>query len=417
MNNLNFFINSVLSRRVDAVKTVLEEPAPAFSTAQAGEIARRVFDLRASAQPLASERDQNFRLRTADGSEWVLKIANPAEDPAILDMQTRALLHIAQVDPKLAVPRVRATPEGALCHEVDADDGRRSLVRVLSFLPGQLLDHAAPHPALARDVGAMAARLARALRGFSHPLSRHALLWDLTQAPGLRARTHHIESAGRRSVIDEVLDHFAAEVLPRLQQQRAQVIHNDGSRMNTLVDGRRVTEEVLDHFAADVLPRLQQQRAQVIHNDVSRMNTLVDGHRVAGVIDFGDLNDAPLVCDLAVPISELLVGQPEPIATAAEITAGYHAVTPLEDEELRLIFDLAATRCAMEVAVAHWRVRDHPENTAYIMGGVEGAGTLLDQMREWDTERVYAELRRACAAPVPSAVPDASPASDRRDPE
>jgi Ser/Thr protein kinase RdoA (MazF antagonist) len=368
---------SELPRRVAAVKTVLEEPAPAFSTAQTEEIARRVFDLRASAQPLASERDQNFHLRAEDGSEWVLKVANPAEDPSILDMQTRALLHIAQVDPKLAVPRVRATPEGALCHEVDADDGRRSLVRVLSFLPGQLLDHAAPHPALARDVGATAARLARALRGFSHRFSRHALLWDLTQAPGLRGRTHHIEGPRRR----------------------------------------RVTEEVLDHFAADVLPRLQQQRAQVIHNDVSRMNTLVDGHRVAGVIDFGDLIDAPLVCDLAVPISELLVGQPEPIATAAEITAGYHAVTPLEDEELRLIFDLAATRCAMEVAVAHWRVRDHPENTAYIMGGVEGAGTLLDQMREWDTERVYAELRRACAAPVPSAVPDASPASDRRDPE
>jgi len=361
--------------RVEAGRTVLEEPAPAFSTAQAEEIAQRAFDLRASAHPLASERDQNFRLRTAGGSEWVLKIANPAEDPAILDMQTRALLHIAQVDPSLAVPRVRATPEGTLFHEVDADDGRRFIVRVLSFLPGQLLDDAPPHPALARDVGAMAARLARALRGFSHPSSRHALLWDLTQAPGLRARTHHIESAGRR----------------------------------------RVIEEVLDHFAAEVLPRLRQRRAQVIHNDVSCMNTLVDGHLVSGVIDFGDMIRAPLVCDLAVPISELLVGHPEPIATATEITAGYHAVTPLEDEELRLIFDLAATRCAMTVAVAHWRVRDHPENTAYIMAGVEDTATLLDQMREWGAERMYARLRRACAAPDTSAVPDAYPASDRRD--
>jgi Ser/Thr protein kinase RdoA (MazF antagonist) len=361
--------------RVESGRSVLEEPAPAFSTAQAEEIAQRGFDLRASAHPLASERDQNFRLRAQDDSEWVLKIANPAEDPSILDMQTRALLHIARVDPSLGVSRVRATPEGGLFHEVDADDGRHFIVRALSFLPGQLLDDAAPDPALARDVGATAARLARALRGFSHPSSRHALLWDLTQAPGLRARTHHIESASRR----------------------------------------RVVEEVLDHFAAEVLPRLQQQRAQVIHNDVSRMNTLVEGHRVCGVIDFGDLIHAPLVCDLAVPISELLVGSPEPIATAAEITAGYNAIAPLEDEELRLIFDLAVTRCAMEVAVAYWRVRDHPENTAYIMGGVEGAATLLDQMREWGAERVYAALRRACADPLTGAVPNTSPASDRRD--
>ena len=364
---------SEFPKHVETARTVLEEPAPAFSTAQAEEIAQRAFDLRASAHALASERDQNFRLRTADGSEWVLKIANPAEDPALLDLQTRALLHIAKVDPELSVPRVRASPEGALFHEVDADDGRRFIVRLLSFLPGKLLDHAAPHPALARDVGAMAARLARALRGFSHPASHHALLWDLTQAPDLRERTHHIESASRRCV----------------------------------------TEEVLDHFAAEVLPRLRQQRAQVIHNDVSCMNTLVDGHRVSGIIDFGDMIHAPLVCDLAVPISELLVDNPDPIATAAEITAGYHSVTPLEDEEIRLIPDLVATRCAMYVAVAHWRVRDHPENAAYIMGGVEETATLLDQMREWGAERMHAALRRACAAPATGA--DASLVSERRD--
>jgi len=365
---------SEFPNHAEAARTVLEEPAPAFSTAQAEEIALRAFDLRASAHALASERDQNFRLRTADGSEWVLKIANPAEDPTLLDMQTRALLHIAEVDPELSVPRVRANPEGAPFHEVDADDGRRFIVRLLSFLPGKLLNDAAPHPALARNVGAMAARLARALRGFSHPSSHHALLWDLTQAPDLRERTHHIESVSRRCAI----------------------------------------EEVLDHFAAEVLPSLRQQRAQVIHNDVSRMNTLVDGHHVSGVIDFGDMIHAPIVCDLAVPISELLVDDPEPIATAAEITAGYHSVIPLEDEEIRLIPDLAATRCAMYVAVAHWRVREHPENTAYIMAGVEQSATLLDQMREWGAERMHAALRRACAAPATGADADASLVSERR---
>ena len=205
-----------------------------------------------------------------------------------------------------------------------------------------------------------------ALRGFSHPAARHELLWDLTQAPGLRKRTHHIEEAGRR----------------------------------------RVVEEVLDHFDAEVLPQLEKQRAQMIHNDVSCMNTLVDGDRVTGVIDFGDLIHAPMVCDLAVPISELLVGHPDPIGTAAEVTAGYHAVTPLEDDELRLIFDLVATRCAMYVAVANWRVCDHPENSDYIMGGVEEAAALLDQMREWGAERMYDELRRACATPVADAVSD-----------
>jgi 4-aminobutyrate aminotransferase-like enzyme len=237
---------------------------------------------------------------------------------------------------------------------------------VLSFLPGDLLDDVTPHPALERDVGAMTARLARALRGFFHPAARHELLWDLTQAPGLRTRTHHIGESALRHTIEEVLDHFDAEVLPQLR----------------------------------IL------RAQLIHNDVGGQNILVDGDRVTGVIDFGDLIHAPLICDLAVPIAGLITENKNPIATAAEITAGYHAVTALEDDELRLVFDLVSTRCAMSVAIASWRVGDHPENTDYIMSDAQEYGTLLEQMREWGSDRMYAGLRRACATPISVAVPD-----------
>jgi 4-aminobutyrate aminotransferase-like enzyme/Ser/Thr protein kinase RdoA (MazF antagonist) len=325
-------------------KSVLEVKAPAFSAEQAADIAQRAFDLQASVHPLDSERDQNFHLRAKDGREWVLKIANPAEDPAILDMQSQALLHIARVDPGLAIPRIKTTPDGALFHQIDEPDGRRFIVRVLSFLPGDLLDNATPHPALERNVGTITARLDRALRGFFHPAARHELLWDLTQAPGLRTRTHHIGESALRHTI----------------------------------------EEVLDHFDAEVLPQLRKLRAQLIHNDVSGQNILVDGDRVTGVIDFGDLIHAPLICDLAVPI----------------------AVTALEDDELRLVFDLVSTRCAMYVAIASWRVGDHPENTDYIMSGAQEYGTLLEQMREWGSDRMYAGLRRACATPSSVAVPD-----------
>jgi len=350
-------------------KGVLEAKAPAFSTEQAVDIAQRVFDIQASAHPLNSERDQNFRLRAKDGRDWVLKIANPAEDPAILDMQSQALLHIAQADPDLAIPRIKTTPDGGLFHQIDGPDERRFIVRVLSFLPGDLLDDATPSPALERNVGAMTARLDRALSSFFHPAARHDLLWDLTQAPGLRTRTHHIGESALRYAI----------------------------------------EEVLDHFDAEVLPQLRKLRAQLIHNDVSGANTIVDGDRVTGVVDFGDLIHAPLICELAVPIAELIAESTDPVATAAEITAGYHAVTALEDDELCLLFDLVSTRCAMYVAIASWRVGNHPENTDYIMSDVQKYATLLGQMREWGIDRMYARLRRACAKPISVAVLDFDP--------
>ena len=343
-----------------SIQSVFEAQAPAFSVQEAEAIAQRVFNIKACAHPLVSERDQNFHLDANDGSEWVLKIANPAESPTLLEMQTQALLHIAQVDPGVGIPRVKATPGGRLFHDFDGPDGRRFTIRLLSYLPGQLLGDATLHPALLRDVGTITARLARALRGFFHPAARHELIWDLTQASALRTKTHYIEEPGRRHLI----------------------------------------EEVFDQFDTQVLPKLKLLRAQVIHNDVSGLNTLVEGNRVTGVIDFGDLIHAPLVCDLAVPVAELTRDHPDPITAAAEITAGYHAVTPLEDDELRLIYDITYTRCAMEVVIANWRARNHPENFDYIMAGVTRAEAQLKFMREWGGGRMYTALRQACATPV-----------------
>jgi len=112
--------NSSQSQTGAEAETVLEAPAPAFSVQQAEAIARQAFGIEATAHPLASERDQNFHLRAKDESSWALKIANPAENPALLDMQTQALQHIAQVDPTLGIPRVRATTDGSLFYDLKA---------------------------------------------------------------------------------------------------------------------------------------------------------------------------------------------------------------------------------------------------------------------------------------------------------
>jgi Ser/Thr protein kinase RdoA (MazF antagonist) len=343
--------------------SVMEAKAPAFATADAERIAKEGFGVVGEAECLRSERDQNFHLRTQEGREWLLKISNPAEDPSVVDFQTRALLHIARVDPDLAVPHLVTTPDGSPTHDVDGPDGRRFITRLLSFLPGTLLDDARLTPRLLRDVGATTAKLARALRGFSHPAGRHELLWDLTQVPRLRGRTRHIDDPARR---------------------------------------RRV-EQVLDQFIEQVLPVLRGLRAQVIHNDVSCMNTLVDGDSVTGVIDFGDLIHAPLVCDIAVPVSELIIDADDPIEAAMEVVAGYHGVTPFTADELRVVFDVVTMRLAMLVVISAWRAGDHPENIEYITAGVEDNSKMLDRLIEQGPDSFHARLRQACG--LPASVP------------
>lgn len=80
--------------------------ASAVPEALAQRLAAEHYGLIAAVHRLDSERDQNFRLRALSGREYVLKIANPAEDRAVTNLQTEALLHLAAADPDLPVPRI-----------------------------------------------------------------------------------------------------------------------------------------------------------------------------------------------------------------------------------------------------------------------------------------------------------------------
>jgi len=136
------------------------------------------------------------------------------------------------------MPRVLTTAAGAPSEVVAAPDGRRHVVRLLSYLPGGVLAEVPHPPQLLRNVGATLARLGRALPGFFHPAAGHELLWALKLAARLREHALHIEDAERRRLADRFLERFETRVLPRLPGLRAQVIHNDVNCQNTLVAAR-----------------------------------------------------------------------------------------------------------------------------------------------------------------------------------
>ena len=161
--------------------------AAPISAEAAAVLADQMFGLRGEAHPLTSERDQNFRLVAEDGAEFVLKIANPAEDPAVVEFQTQALHHIQRRDPTLPVPRVVSTRTGEPAGRLEQPGEAPRIVRLLTFLPGAMLHQAPATPALWRSLGAMHGRLDLALSGFSHPAADYELLWDLKHAGKLRA--------------------------------------------------------------------------------------------------------------------------------------------------------------------------------------------------------------------------------------
>src|SRR5215813_11664342 len=133
--------------------SVLTTLPPAFAPSEVAAIARDLYGLAGSLAPLDSERDQNFRLTEADGTSWVLKIANAAEDHQALAFQAALLRHIQNVDPSLPLPHLRPTLSGEDLGKTGRSGGGEHFVRLVSWLPGTLYSGSTRSAALHDSLG------------------------------------------------------------------------------------------------------------------------------------------------------------------------------------------------------------------------------------------------------------------------
>jgi len=309
---------------------VLRVAPPRFGLEEAAAIAADIFGVRATATPLVSERDQNFRLAADDGRGWVLKISNSGEREGVVEMETGVVRHVAAVDPTLPVAAPRETRDGASWGTIAGLDGGHHFVRLLPLLPGRKGTAIDLSREAIRDFGATSARLGRATRGYFHPMAGRPILWDVKHLAELRPHLSFVADDGRRALVESILDRFEAAVAPALGGLRAQVIHNDLTFDNTLLD------------ATD---------------------------RVSGIVDFGDMAHTTLVLDLVAALVSLLGGRDDPpdvFAMAEAGINGYASVTPLEDEEATLLGDLVAARLAQTTLISAWRIGVYPGNAAYL---------------------------------------------------
>ena len=329
----------------DIEHAALSTAAPGLSPQEVQALARGLYGLDGSIRPLAGERDQNCRLEATDGRRYVLKISNPSESVEVVDFQIAALEHIAQAAPEQPVPRVVRTLEGQTRGTVTLGDGSRAIVRMLTYLDGIQIRETQRSPAQRRAMGTGLARLNRALHGFAHPGAKHDLLWNVSAAHRLLAKLDVIVNSHRRALAKSFMARFTEHVLPRLGSLRSQVIHNDYHFYNVLV-------------APD------------------------DSARIVGIIDFGDMLQAPLVGEVATAAAFHMAGHADPFEGPAQFMAAYHATLPLMEVEQEVAADLMATRHLITVLISEWRSARYPENRPYIMRHNPSAWEALSQMAD-----------------------------------
>ena len=358
---------------------VLTASPPRLSTTDALEVALGAFGVGAAvARDLGSERDRTFALDDVHGRPFaVLKVSNPSEDPDVLDMEAAVALHVTAVDPglRVALPwRSRDSGDPDPARPARPGDGVAGLraawsdgavahwVRLYDLLPGHSRIEAVglSDPALVAW-GETTARLAQAMRGFTHARARRTMLWDVQHALAARAMLGDIRDGHQRGLVTRVLDEYERTVTP-------------------------------------VWPRL---RAQVVHTDLTVDNTLTDAAGlVTGVIDFGDMSYTALITDLAAVLESLGTGREgaELFRVARLVLDGFQRRTELEELELAVLGVLWAARSALTIAITSWRVAQGLEERAF----AERYNLRCARMLETMEARGWSEVARQLGASAPA---------------
>jgi 4-aminobutyrate aminotransferase-like enzyme/Ser/Thr protein kinase RdoA (MazF antagonist) len=342
---------------------VVVQHAPRFDGPSAEKLARDAFGVTGQATPLPSERDQNFRVTTAGGDAFVLKIANATERVAHLEFENAALDHLAAHDPTLGVPRVRRTASGEAIVRAKGPDGREHLVRMLGWVPGRVLAGVAPHTeALLASLGRLVARTNRAFEGFAHPAMDREFPWDLCRTPWIASELHRHGDPARRTLVERVLDAFRTDVAPRLDLLRRRVIHDDWNDYNVLASYGPAEAEAVS------------------------------------IVDFGDMVHGPVVADLAVACAYAMLGKPDPVSAAAAIVRGFHERLPLTDDERDVLLPLIRARMAISVTMAARQSEAAPGND-YLLISQRQAWELLERLDAVNARFAVAVFRHACGLP------------------
>ncbi|WP_319407245.1 aminotransferase class III-fold pyridoxal phosphate-dependent enzyme [uncultured Desulfosarcina sp.] len=351
----------------------LVRQAPRFSERQAAALAENLFNLSASAEGLPSERDQNFRLQDGTGGQFVLKIANAAETREVLELQNRAMTHVAEqgaalFDESAPCPRVLSAPGGEEILSIPGQDGASHFVRLLTYLPGKPLATVNPHDRdLLFSLGFFLGNIDRAFMNFDHPATHRAFHWDLARCGEVvGSMLDNIDDAEKRDLVRHLFDRYCADTAPKLAGLRTSVIHSDGNDYNVLASpyGRW-------------------------------------GNRVTGLIDFGDMVHSHTINELAIACAYALMGKRDPLTAAVQVVAGYHRAFALGETELAVLFDLICMRLCTSVCHSAHQIRLAPQNT-YLLISQQPAWELLFRLREISPAFAEALFRDACGFdPVP----------------
>jgi Ser/Thr protein kinase RdoA (MazF antagonist) len=328
-----------------------------ITSEKAQHIADTLFGINAIAKKLHGYEDENFRLTTASGDSFVLKVSQPEESVDYLEFQNDLLKHLGAKNLVVNLPNVIPNIEGDLVSTITSE-GRERKVRLLTWVKGKLWVKVNPKTKKLRyHLGKQAGLLTTALMDFKHVNAHREFDWDLADASWTYEHLH-LFSSKEKVYISQFQELYL---------------------------------QIQDIYRS--LPK------SIVHNDVNDYNILVSKNlkdpEVSGIIDFGDAMYTQTVNDLAITLAYAIMEVPDPLEAALDLLKGYNRQYSFNEDELKCLYSLTAIRFVISVTKAAIHKVEDPLS-AYHVISEKPSWRALKRWSEVDPQFAENSFRKAC---------------------
>jgi Ser/Thr protein kinase RdoA (MazF antagonist) len=326
-----------------------------------GEVAPLLHELygidAVDAKVLGGEIDHNLCVTDAHGRKFLVKLTPASSPRQAVAWQESVLAHLAQRPISVEVPRMVPDRQGQV-HSGVVVGGEQYLLRLLTWIDGELMAGVEEHPReLLRQLGHVAAELTYAMEGLVQPAEVSAHHWLVTRS------------------LEAIEDSFDAVKDPECRQS-----------VMTIQRWFQGASEVFDRLPV-----------ATVHQDLNDFNVLVADQgsgeaRIAGVLDFNDAVTTVRVAELAVAGAYAMLRKADPVSAFCDVVAGYREVIDMTDEELDVVFPLAAARLCVNAAT--WTKRTSLQTHRYGEARKQATWPTVLQLAKADPAEVASRIRQ-----------------------
>ncbi|XP_017855197.1 hydroxylysine kinase isoform X2 [Drosophila busckii] len=280
---------------------------------------------------------------------YVLKILNALDSKKqdFVDAQNQLLLYLSKEHVRCPRPIGNARGE---YFSVEQIGGNAHVVRIMEFVPGKIFHEVPVTKNLLYQSGEYLAKLDRALKNFTHKAyDTHRTAWMLQSVPQLRDFLYALQDHQRKALCEEIIESFEKHVLSVLPTLQHQIIHGDYNEQNILVGAGTKPDQS-------------------------------DAYRVTGVIDFGDTSYSPLIFELGIAMTYMML-QAKQLESGGIFLAGYTSVQTISEAERGYLKYCVAARLAQSLIMGAYTHSLHPGNDYVLVTQAKGWQMLEELWR------------------------------------